>query len=421
MQNKTGTMETIRAYKFRIYPDAKRQWEINNAVSLSQKLYNLLLEKTIEAHKKNPSSKISQKTINQFLNEIIKEDKTYLQLYAHVRVDIRNKLLRTYQNFFRRCKERKQGRKVKVGFPRFKSNDKYNSITHLENNGSFGIEKSGRKNMLRISKIGRVQIEQHRQIDGRIKTLTIKKEGKDYYAIFTAEQTASPATLKDTNPIGIDLGLNNFIAMSDGTTIQKPKFYKKHEKRIKWWQRSLSRRKKGSKRREKAKRHLQNEWNEATRASDDFMHKLSNRLVRQGYTSFATENLNIQNMQKNHRLAQSIANASWSRFVNYLSCKAESAGMEVTEVPSRDTTRMCSSCGTKKEMPLKEREYVCGNCGLHMDSDINAAINILNRATLEQRERCAQGDAGQYSATGAANSVEELRTYPAIAGEAPNL
>ncbi len=132
--------------------------------------------------------------------------------------------------------------------------------------------------------------------------------------------------------------------------------------------------------------------------------------------------LNIQNMQKNHRLARSIANASWSRFVNYLSCKAESAGMEViNDVNARDTTRMCSSCGTKKEMPLKEREYVCGNCGLHMDMDINAAINILNRATLEQRERCAQGDAGQYSATGAANSVEELRTYPSIARGAPNL
>ncbi len=220
----------------------------------------------------------------------------------------------------------------------------------------------------------------------------------------------------------IDLGLNNFIAMSDGTMIQKPKFYKKHEKRIKWWQRSLSRRKKGSKRRQKAKQHLQKEWNEATRASDDFMHKLSQKLVSSGYTSFATENLNIHNMQKNHRLAQSIANASWSRFVNYLTYKAESAGMKATEVPSKDTTKTCSNCGTKKKMPLKEREYICGNCGLHMDRDVNAAINILHKATtLGQRESYAQGDAGQYSATGAANSVEELRTYPATAGEAHTL
>ncbi|MCL4375650.1 helix-turn-helix domain-containing protein, partial [Candidatus Marsarchaeota archaeon] len=100
-------METIRAYKFRIYPDQKRQTAIDNSISLSQRLYNKLLEKTIEAHKSNSSSKISQRTINQFLNELIKEDKTYLQLYAHVRVDIRNRLLKTYHNFFRRCQQKK--------------------------------------------------------------------------------------------------------------------------------------------------------------------------------------------------------------------------------------------------------------------------------------------------------------------------
>ena len=162
MQNKKGNMETMRAYKFRIYPDSKRQKEIGNSIFLSQSLYNKLLEKTIEAHKNNPSSKISQRTINQFLNGIIKEDKRYLELYAHVRVDIRNKLLRAYQNFFRRCEQKKSGTRIKAGFPRFKSKDKFNSITHIENNGSFRIEK-GR---LRISKIGTMRIEQHRNIVG---------------------------------------------------------------------------------------------------------------------------------------------------------------------------------------------------------------------------------------------------------------
>ncbi len=100
IQNKTGNIGTIRAYKFRIYPDAKRQKEIDDAIYISQRLYNKLLEKTINAHRSNPDSKISQRIINQLLNEIIKEDKTYLQLYAHIRVDIRNKLLQTYQNFF---------------------------------------------------------------------------------------------------------------------------------------------------------------------------------------------------------------------------------------------------------------------------------------------------------------------------------
>ena len=136
MENKTGNMETMRAYKFRIYPDTKRQIAIDDAISMSQRLYNKLLEKTINAHKSNSNSKISKRTINQFLNEIIKEDKEYLQLYAHVRVDIRNRLLKTYRNFFSRCRQKKSGANMKAGFPRFKSKDKFNSIMHIENNGS---------------------------------------------------------------------------------------------------------------------------------------------------------------------------------------------------------------------------------------------------------------------------------------------
>ena len=324
MQNKTGNMETMRAYKFRIYPDAKRQKEIDDAISMSQRLYNKLLEKTINAHKNNPDSKISQKTINQFLNAIIKEDKSYLQLYAHVRVDIRNRLLRTYQNFFRRCQQKKAGAKIKAGFPRFKSKDKFNSITHIESNGSFRIQK-GR---LRVSKIGTMRIEQHRNIIGNVKNMTIKREGNEYYAIFTAEQIISSPKIEDINPVGIDMGLNNFIALSDGQTIQKPKFFKKREKRISRWQQIVARRNKGSTRREKAKYHLQEEWKHVTSQSNDFMHKLSDKLAHGGYTSFAVEELHINNMVRNHRLAQSIQNASWNRFINMLSYKAESAGMK---------------------------------------------------------------------------------------------
>ncbi len=406
-------METMRAYKFRIYPDQKRQTAIDNFISLSQRLYNKLLEKTIEVHKSNSSSKISQRTINQFLNEIIKEDKTYLQLYAHVRVDIRNRLLKTYHNFFRRCQQKKSGANIKAGFPRFKSKDRFNSITHIENNGSFSIDKR----RLRVSKIGTMRIEQHRNITGNVKTMTIKREGKEYYAIFTAEQILNSPRINDTNPVGIDLGLNNFIALSDGQTIQKPRFFKKKEKRIARWQKIIERRNKGSKRRQKAKLHLQEEWKGITNQSNDFMHKLSDKLVHGGFTSFAAEALYIDNMVKNHRLAQSIQNASWNRFINMLSYKAESAGMKVIKVDARNTSKECSNCGNIMDMPLSIREYNCNRCGMRLDRDINASINILHRATtLGQRGSHAQGEnvRPRQEAT-----LEELRTYPANAGEAP--
>ena len=414
MKNKTGSMETIRAYKFRIYPDTKRQKAIDDAISMSQRLYNKLLEKTIHAHKSNPSSKISQRAINQLLNEIIKEDKEYLQLYAHVRVDIRNRLLKTYQNFFRRCQQKRSGANIKAGFPRFKSKDKFNSITHIENNGSFRIEK-GR---LRVSKIGTMKIGQHRNIIGNLKTMTIKREGREYYAIFTAEQIINPPEVKDTNPVGIDIGLNNFIALSDGQTIQKPKFFKKREKRIARWQRIVARRKKGSKRRGDAKFRLQEEWKITTNQSNDFMHKISDKLVHGGFTSFAVETLHIDNMLKNHRLAQSIQNASWNRFIQMLSYKAESAGMKVIKVDARNTSKECSNCGNIQDMPLSVREYNCDRCGMQLDRDINASINILKRAREGHSRSHAQGEGVRPQQEAV---LEELRTYPANAGEANDL
>ena len=414
MENKKENMETMRAYKFRIYPDTKRQAAIDNSILMSQRLYNKLLEKTIEVHKSNPSSKISQRTVNRFLNEIIKEDKTYLQLYAHIRVDIRNRLLKTYQDFFRRCQQKRSGAKIKAGFPRYKSKDKFNSITHIENNGSFRIEK-GR---LRVSKIGTMRIEQHRNIVGNVKTMTIKREGREYYAIFTAEQIITPPKINDTNPAGIDMGINNFIALSDGQTIHKPKFFKKREKRIARWQRIVARRKKGSNRRDKAKFRLHEEWKGVTNQSNDFMHKLSDKLVSGGFTSFAVEALHIDNMLKNHRLAQSIHNASWNGFIQMLSYKAESAGMNAIKADPRDTSKECSNCGNIQDMPLSAREYNCSRCGMRLDRDINASINILKRATLGQRGSHAQGEIVRPQQEAA---FKELRTYPANAGEANDL
>ncbi len=206
--------------------------------------------------------------------------------------------------------------------------------------------------------------------------------------------------------------------MSDGTKIAKPRFFKKKAKRIALWQKRIAKRKKSSKRREKAKLHLQNEWKNITNQFSDFMHKLSDKLVKLVYTSFAVENLNINNMVKNHRLAQAIQNASWNRFIQMLSYKAESAGMTVTKVNARDTSKECSNCGNIQEMPLSSREYRCNNCGLHMDRDINAAINILNRATLGQRGSHAQGDSVRLQKEA---RIKELRTYSAIAGEAHTL
>ncbi len=401
-------MEVRRAYKFRIYPDIKRQSEINNMLILAQRLYNRLLEKSIQSYK-HGNSKISMSQFNLFKKAIIEENKDFLKLYSQTRCEIEYRVIKAYQNFFRRVKEKNSGKKIKAGFPRFKSVDRYKSITYPQDNGSFSIEANNKKKTkyLHVSRLGRLSMEMHRKIEGKIKTLTIKREGKLYYVVFTAIQEIAPPKVEDTKPVGIDLGLNNFIALSDGTKIAKPKFFKKKAKRIALWQRRISKRKKSSKRREKAKLHLQNEWKNITNQSTDFMYKLSNSLVKSGYTSFVIEKLSITNMVKNHILAQSIQNASWNKFIQMLSYKAESAGMKVLKVNARDTSKKCSSCGNLQEMPLSSREYRCNKCGLQMDRDTNAAINILKRATFGQRKSHAQGDSVRLQKR---LGIKELRT-----------
>ena len=406
-------MDSTRAYKFRIYPDATRQAEINERLILAQQFYNKILEKSIASYQ-NRKTKASMAQFNRFVKEIIQEDKKYLKLYSQTRCEIEFRLLKAYQNFFRRIKEGDR----KAGFPRFKSRDRYKSITYPQDNGSFSI----RKGRLRVSRIGTMPINLHRKIEGIIKTLAIKREGKNYYAVFTTINDIKIPQVDNTNPVGIDLGLGSFVVMSDGTKIQKPKFMRQKRKKIARWQKIVARRNKSSKRRQEAKAHLKKAYEHSTNQSDDYLHKLSGTLVNSGYTSFVVEDLHIQNMVKNHRLAGSIQDASWNKFIQLLSYKAESAGLSVVKVDARNTSKKCSNCGNIQEMPLSERTYACQRCGMSKDRDINASINILKRvlnakrsnfdnfvvkATLGQRGSHAQGEnvRPQQEAT-----LEELRT-----------
>ncbi len=396
-------MELTRAYKFRIYPDATRQEEIDEKLILAQQFYNKILEKSIASYQ-NGKTKVSMAQFNGFVKEIIQEDKKFLKLYSQTRCEIEYRLLKAYQNFFRRTKEGNR----KAGFPRFRSRDRYKSITYPQDNGSFSI----RKGRLRVSRIGTMPIDLHRKIEGTIKTLAIKREGRNYYAVFTTINEIKIPEVKNTNPVGIDLGLDSFVAMSDGTRIGKPKFMQQKRKRIARWQSIVARRNKGSKRREKAKIKLQKTYEYSTNQSDDYLHKLSERLVNSGYTLFAVEDLQIQNMVKNHRLAGAIQNASWNKFVQSLSYKAESAGKKVIKVDARNTSKICSNCGNIQEMPLSERIYICYRCGMRKDRDVNSAITILNRATLGQRESHAQGENVRPHQEATLDELRTDKTHP---------
>jgi putative transposase len=174
--------------------------------------------------------------------------------------------------------------------------------------------------------------------------------------------------------------IEKFAALSDGVLIKNPQFLRESEAKLKYEQRKLSRKKKGSNSRKKQKHKLAKLHCKIKNRRNNFLHIESRKLVR-SYDVIVLEDLRIKNMVKNHHLAKSISDASWAKFIEYVSYKAESAGKKVVFVNPRNTSQICSSCGEIVKKSLSVRTHICPYCGLILDRDVNAAINILRLGT----------------------------------------
>ena len=366
----------MKAYKFRLYPSAEQEERLNEQLELCRELYNSLLLERRYAYRGSKKSL----TYNHQQNEIPELKNTfdeYRNIHSQVLQDVARRVDRAYQNFYGRIREKKQGVKQKAGFPRLKGKGRYRSLTYPQS--GFTLMENGH---LRLSKIGAIRMFMHREIEGEIKTLNISHDGSGkWYASFSVKQESVTIQPEKTgNSIGIDAGLLHLLAMSDGTVVDPPKFLKKGEKRIKKAQRNLSRKKKGSNNQKKAKISLSKQHQKVKNQREDFAHKLSNQMV-QNNDLMAFESLNITGMMKNHHLAKSIADASWGTILQFTTYKADSAGKEVVMVDPGNTSRTCSNCGYRKqELKLSRRVFRCDHCGFEIDRDLNAAINIHNRA-----------------------------------------
>ncbi len=365
----------MKAYRFRLYPSADQERKLNDQIELCRELYNSFLLERRYAYRGNKKSL----TYNHQQNEIPELKSTfeeYSGIHSQVLQDVARRADRAYQNFYRRIREKKHGVKKKAGFPRLKGKGQYNSLTYPQS--GFHLLENGH---LKLSKIGELRMFQHRDIVGEIKTLNISHDGTgEWYASFSVKHDNISLHPEHTgNTIGIDAGLLHLVTMSDGTMIDPPHFLMKSGKRITKAQRNLSRKQIGSSNRKKAKITLSKQHKKVKDQREDFAHKLSNQIV-QNNDLIVFENLNIRSMVKNHHLAKSIADASWNTLIQYTTYKAESAGREVVLVDPGNTSRTCSNCGYKKEsLGLSERTFLCESCGLDIDRDLNAAINIHNK------------------------------------------
>lgn len=229
---------------------------------------------------------------------------------------------------------------------------------------------------MKLSRIGNVKIIISRPLRGTVKTLNIRRDSiGNWYANFSCKVLTTPLP-KSKEAIGIDLGLESFATLSDGTKVANPRFLKKDEKELAKAQRKLSKAEKGTPEREKRRKAVAHIYQRIANRRKDFAHKLSRNLVNE-YGIIALEKLNNKKMLQNHYLAKSIADAAWNQLVQYIQYKAACADRECVLVDPCNTSKRCSRCGTLVEKSLSVRVHKCPVCNLQIDRDENAAINIL--------------------------------------------
>ena len=342
-----------KTFKYRLKPTRHQRTVLNKTLEVCRWVYNETLSVRKRAWDENKASLSLNSTI-KMLPEWKSQKPELTGVYSQVLQNVCSRVDLAFQSFFRRVKAGE-----KPGYPRFKGDGRYDSFTYTQS--GFKLLDN---NYLSLSKIGSIKVVKHRPVDGKIKTLTIVRDAiGNWYACFSCEVSGTPL-MHSEKAVGIDVGLNSYATLSNGEKIANPRFFRRDEKDLARSQRKSSHR---------AVAHIHER---IKNRRTDFAHKLSRRLVDE-YGIIAFEKLNIQRMLKNHRLAKSISDASWNQFLQYSVNKAEEAGRVVVLVDPKGTSQRCSRCGDVVKKSLSVRTHSCHVCGLVIDRDENAAINIL--------------------------------------------
>ncbi len=359
-------------YQFRIYPNKNPEVIMNRTLSTCRKLYN---EKLAERKKQAELNRLRKsfdvfpwgkpEWIDYYEQKLgLTATKTLFQKEVHSQVlqDVIKRVDRSFKNFYKG-----------FGYPRFQGRNRYNSFTYPQS----GFELKDGK--LILSKIGAIKIVQHREIEGKIKTCTIKKDIDQWYVSFSCEiEEHIPVEVKTKT--GIDVGLIDLITLSNGEQVKPPKFLRESEDKLTQEQKRLSRKRKGSGKRNKQRVIVSKVHRKIRNQRKDFAHKTSKVLV-DSYDRIVFEDLQIKNMVQNHHLAKSISDAGWHQLMQFTKSKAECAGKTVEFVNPAGTSQTCI-CGYPVPKDLSVRIHRCPSCGLVMGRDQVSAILIENRCTV---------------------------------------
>lgn len=368
-----------KAFLYRLYPNTTQSDKLSGLLDTARHLYNAALQERRDAYKMQGVSLNYYDQANE-LKELRQELPEVAQLNFSATQDMLRRLDKSFKSFFRRVKIGE-----KAGFPRFKGRDRFNSITFP----TYGDGIKLRDSRLYIQNVGLVKIKLHRSLEGGINTVTLKQDCDKWYAVFSDTVEVEPLSTCNKQ-VGIDVGLESFAVTSDGEYIDNPHFLRDSLARLRVAQRKVARRKKGGHNRRKAVKLLARQHLKIKNRRDVFLHEKANDIIN-NYGYIAVEDLRIKNMVRNHHLAQGISDASWGRFVNILSYKAEYAGRVFTQVNPNGTSQRCSVCGFNVPKDLSIRIHNCPNCGVSLHRDFNSALNIL---TLGRSVWCETWDKG---------------------------
>jgi putative transposase len=351
----------LKAYKYRIYPTQEQKVLLAKSFGSCRWFYNYALNLTTQTYKETGKG-LSRNDIIKLLPNLKKEYEWLTEVPSQCLQQVALNLSSAFLHFFEK----------RAKYPNFKSKHQKQAIRFPQQCKLTG-------NVLRLPKLKDVYCKVSRVPTGILKSVTVTMipTGEYYASCLFDDGKEKPEVSRVGKAVGIDLGLTHFAITSDGSKHGNPKYYRKYEKKLAVKQRKLSKKQKGSNNRNKARRKVAKVHQKITRCREDFLHKLSRKLVDENQV-LCVENLAVKNMVKNHKLSKSISDVGWGQFLTMLKYKAEWAGKTYIEVdrffPSSKT---CNHCLHQvKEMPLDVRSWQCQYCKTVHDRDINAAQNI---------------------------------------------